>query len=214
MSNTDQPDPAMEAKMSTAQLGGRVNRLETDVGEMRVEVTRSTSSIEGMRGEIARMFEKLDQWGGAISGSTATKGMIPATYVTWAVGVFVSLIGVGLTLMTLAAGIVLFAMNGNRELDGQRMDYITQSMAADDLQEREDTKKFSTMTATAAKRAQGAAVATSEIMSKVVENERELDIFWEWYHPFLEEWGRVNNDIQHLSQDRRLNIRQTPISGQ
>ena len=116
--------------------------------------------------------------------------------------------------MTLAAGIVLFAMNGNRELDGQRMDYITQSMAADDLQEREDTKKFSTMTATAAKRAQEAAVATSEIMSKVVENERELDIFWEWYHPFLEEWGRVNNDIQHLSQDRRLNIRQTPISGQ
>ena len=102
-----------ETEITVTQLGSRVNRLDTEVesmrselGEVKTTVAGSAAIIEDLRNDMSTLFSKMDRWSESYSSATATKGMIPASYVTWGVGLMVSLAGLGLTVTGTIARIV------------------------------------------------------------------------------------------------------------
>lgn len=107
-----------ETEITVTQLGSRVNRLDTEVesmrseiGEVKTTVAGSAAIIEDLRNDMSTLFSKMDRWSENYSSATATKGMIPANYVTWGVGLMVSLAGLGLTVTGTAAGVILWAQS-------------------------------------------------------------------------------------------------------
>ena len=115
---------SVDTKMTTAQLGRRMDRVEEDVGLLKTEVAKTTSSVEGLRGDMSILFTKMDQVIAGTSGVAATKDMIPSKYITWGIGLSIStlfaMISVGLTVTGVAGGVVLWAMNsGDNKIDAR-----------------------------------------------------------------------------------------------
>lgn len=111
-------ETGIHPEVTINQLGTRVNRLDTEVesmrseiGEVKTTVAGSAAIIEDLRNDMSTMFAKMDRWSESYSSATATKGMIPASYVTWGVGLMVSLAGLGLTVTGTAAGVILWAQS-------------------------------------------------------------------------------------------------------
>jgi len=107
-----------ETEMTVTQLGTRVDRLDSEVesmknqlGEVKTTVAGSAAMVEGLRNDMSVLFSKMDRWSESYSGASATKGMIPASYVTWGVGLMVSLAGLGLTVTGTAAAVILWAQS-------------------------------------------------------------------------------------------------------
>ena len=116
---------ATNTTTSNAHLGKRVDGLDNEVKLLGKQVGGISADIVGLNSTVHALSigqnsqsDKLDvllQRGGA---SEAVKDMIPAKYVTWGIGAFISLIAVGLTTMALAAGIILYAIDNNSNVDG------------------------------------------------------------------------------------------------
>lgn len=92
-----------------------MDRVEEDVGELKTEVARTTSSVDGLRGDMSILFSKMDQVITGTVNQAATKDMIPTKYVTWAIGLALStlltMIGLGVSVTGAAGAVVLWAMN-------------------------------------------------------------------------------------------------------
>lgn len=98
----------------------RLDRVETDVGSLSERLGRTETELRAIDVSVSEMRESvnknnnlLQQLLNRTGGIEAAKGMIPVTYVTWGVGLMVSLMGVGLTTLTIAATVILFAVNNN-----------------------------------------------------------------------------------------------------
>ena len=107
--------PKSDASMTTTQLGRRMDRVELDVGELKTEVARTTSSVDGMRADMTVLFTKMDQVITSTSEVVAAKDHIPTKYVTWGIGLALStllaMVSIGMTVTGAAGGVVLWAMN-------------------------------------------------------------------------------------------------------
>lgn len=107
--------PKNDASMTTSQLGRRMDRVELDVGELKTEVAKTTSSVDGMRADMNVLFTKMDQVITSTSQVAAAKDHIPTKYVTWGIGLSLStilaMVSIGLTVTGAAGGVVLWAMN-------------------------------------------------------------------------------------------------------
>lgn len=112
--------------MTSSQLGKRMDRVEEDVGLLKTEVAKTTASVEGMRGDMSVLFSKLDQVITGTSGMAAAKGMIPWSTVAWAIGLLVSLAGLGVTVTGVAAAVVLWAMDSGDQKLEDKIDSVVQ----------------------------------------------------------------------------------------
>lgn len=133
-----------ETQMTTSQLGKRMDRVEVDVSELKTEVAKTTSSVDGMRGDMTVLFTKMDQVISGTSHLAAMEGHIPTKYVTWGIGLVVSSLfaffSLGGMILALASGVVLFAMNSGDEklknnldnvvlMEDRRHEVVTQMLA-------------------------------------------------------------------------------------
>ena len=119
-------------EVTVNELGSRVNRLDVEVDSMRGElgevktsvsaarsevaevkatVAASAIMVEGLREDLGTLFGKMDRWSESQGSVSATRGMIPATYVTWGIGLMVSLATVGLTILGLGSAVVIWAQS-------------------------------------------------------------------------------------------------------
>jgi chaperonin cofactor prefoldin len=102
--------------MTVTQLGARVSHLDGEVKTLRDDMTdvktttAGTAAVaEALRGDMTVLFGKMDRMAERGNAGHATKGMIPISYVTWGVGVMVSLLSVGLTVLGISAAVVIWA---------------------------------------------------------------------------------------------------------
>lgn len=105
------------------QLGLRVNRLDSEVESMRGEIneiktiTASSATVtEALRGDMKILFGKMDRMTEASGGVAATRGMVPVTYVTWGLGLMVSLTSIGITVLGIGAAIVIWVQSSGDNL--------------------------------------------------------------------------------------------------
>lgn len=99
-----------------------MDRVEEDVGELKTEVAKTTSSVDGMRGDLNLLFGKMDQVITSTSHLDAAKDHIPSKYVTWGIGLSLSsiltMVGIGVTVTTVVGAVVLWAMDaGDAQLE-------------------------------------------------------------------------------------------------
>jgi len=122
------------------QLGSRVNRLDDELESMRGELTEVKTTVassaavtEGLRGDMTVLFAKMDRMVENTGSAAATRGMIPASYVTWGAGLMVSLTSIGLTVLGLGAAVVIWAQSSG---DKQVAKDVATNTA--EIQENED----------------------------------------------------------------------------
>lgn len=102
-----------------------MDRVEEDVSKLNTSVSAIGVQVGTMATQQSESAGKLDQLLARGMGQEATKGMVPVSYITWAIGALISFTGVGLTILTIAAAVILFAMNHNAEKDGLKIDIVT-----------------------------------------------------------------------------------------
>jgi hypothetical protein len=128
-----------ENTMTQVQMGKRMDNMEQDVSLLKMEVTKTTAAVDGMRGDINIMFTKLDQVIASSTSTTANRGMVSWHTVAWGIGLILSLTGLGITITSVGAGVVLYAMGQSADMDTMRMDYIVQLEDARHLLVQEQT---------------------------------------------------------------------------
>ncbi len=120
------PTARSDTNMTTAQLGRRMDRVEVDVGELKTEVAKTTSSVEGMRSDMNILFTKMDQVITSTSQVAASKDHIATKYVTWGIGLALStllaMVSIGITVTGAAGGVGIWAMNSGDDKLAVRFD--------------------------------------------------------------------------------------------
>ena len=117
----------------TSSLTSRVSKIEEDITDLRTQGAQHTSLLEGVRSDTSLLFGKLDQ---LLSrpDATATRGMIPVSYVTWGIGALLTIVGLFFTASVMVAGVILFAVNSGDEATRQLVDHARERVALLDQQ--------------------------------------------------------------------------------
>jgi len=121
-----------ETKVTTQQLGKRVGELEVDVknltksvGDLSTVAASTQQQVNMLTQGQTAQSEKLDRLLARTAGGEATKGMIPVSYVTWGIGAFLTLAGLGLSITTIGGAVVLFAVNSGDKQSSAKIESIS-----------------------------------------------------------------------------------------
>lgn len=186
------------------QLGGMVAQQHSQAQRMdRLEST-AEETAKGMQILLGRQ------------GSTeATRGMFPISYVWSAVSIFVALLGVGLLMLKYSNDDQEDALETQGKqlrteisLIGERAaaaaSAAEQAAATDNIREAEDKVNFQHLVDQLGLHRIKQASSVENQEGRISENEIELGYFWDWYHPFLTDYGALKaefEEVQRLSQE-------------
>lgn len=145
---------------TNAQLGTRITTVENTLvthGQtlddlkkgQRVQgehIASIQADLGNLSGGVASINAKLDNMGGTVATVDATKGMIPIPLLLTGGGLFLALVGTGITALTLFSGGMKEHMSHNADKDNLKLQTvqrdiqgIKEAMGADDLRERKDS---------------------------------------------------------------------------
>ena len=174
-----------------ATFGKRLGVVEEDMGDLKVEMAKTTEGLIGVRHDMGILFSKLDRIAEDRGSVTATRGMIPITYVTWFITTLVAVCALGMTALVFAGGIMIYAMTSENEKDHLLIAENTHEIgdaerhqAVTDKWMMEHFKKVTELNATQS--------------AHIEENQEELMEFKDWYHDFLEDYGKLSGKVDSL----------------
>lgn len=184
----------IEQKMTMDRLGQRMTAMDSEMAGVKTEVGLMRGDFAGVKEAVNRLME--------YSGSRhATKGMIPVSYVTWAVTTLVALVALGMTMLALAAGVMVYAMSSEDEKSLLQIESMETRMFEDDIREKRDRLQFEQLVEMMGSHNAAQQGTLANIEGRVSENSTELEVFWEWYHPFLVDYGRLSGKVDSLWTD-------------
>lgn len=95
---------------------GRVNAIDSDVREIRQEMQQTVMSVNGLRGAVDGMTDKLETLISATSSIEGQRGMVPVTSIRWVVGTGVAITGLMLTVATIISAMILHQVDSRDEM--------------------------------------------------------------------------------------------------
>ena len=123
----DISEPHSADTVGVASTNRRLDKVEHDVQVLNTAVATMTTEVRNLykiQHESSQKLDKLLDQGGVTS---ATRGMIPVSYVTWAVSAFIAIIAVFLTALTFASGAIkddIAAGNALNDKEFERLDTL------------------------------------------------------------------------------------------
>lgn len=120
-------EPHIADTIGVASTNRRLDKVEHDVQVLNTAVATMTTEVRNLykiQHESSQKLDKLLDQGGVTS---ATRGMIPATYITWGVSAVIAIVAVGLTALTLASNSIkedIAAGNSLNDKEFERLDTL------------------------------------------------------------------------------------------
>jgi len=169
-----------------AAIGLQGGRLDSFSGRL--------DKVEEMTGETNRGVQTLLSRQG---GFEATRGMVPVGAIFAVIALILTMAGLGFTALRNAEEKAQARVDNVVDLEDSRHETVSaifvkfaDKLQADDEREtRDEEKHLSTLK------------DVTTLRADVDENQTELDVFWEWYHTFLPEWGRINEAVGRNSEE-------------
>ncbi len=125
LENGDMSEPHIADTIDVASTNRRLDKVEHDVQVLNTAVATMTTEVRNLykiQHESSQKLDKLLDQGGV---NSATRGMIPASYITWGVSAFIAVVAVGLTALTLALNYIkedIVAGNALTSKEFERLD--------------------------------------------------------------------------------------------
>lgn len=180
-----------DEQFDTSGFGQRLSVVEDDLNELKVTAASSSTKIDAIGADMGIMFKKMDRIAESSGSNAATKGMIPVSYVTWAVTTLMALVALGITMLTVAGGVMIYAMASGDEKDQLMITANTHEIEDGDSHRKDidEWKQFHEMEMSRMSATQNA---------NIKENQAELTEFKDWYHGFLEDYGKLTGKVDSL----------------
>lgn len=121
--------PAEKWADNLAEQGGskRIDRIEHDVKNLHSSVVAVTTEVKNISRVQNETSTKIDQLLERSSSTMAVKGMVPAQYITWSISAFIALLGIGLTMLALAAGFIRSDIKASEDLIKRDIDRLAET---------------------------------------------------------------------------------------